>query len=120
MKRQKSLKAVLPSLWRILQHFWPQIRKQWPLLLLAAAATLVEIGARLLEPWPLKYIFDNVLVDELATSPGTQHRYHLQLLSVLALAVVAISALRATAGYASRVAMALAATKIMTSVRGNL
>ncbi|MEM9568940.1 MAG: ABC transporter ATP-binding protein, partial [Cyanobacteria bacterium P01_E01_bin.34] len=120
MKRQKSLKAVLPSLWRILQHFWPQIRKQWLLLSVAAIATAVEIGARLLEPWPLKYIFDNVLIDELAASPGSQHRYHLQLLSVLALAVVAISALRATAGYASRVAMALAATKIMTRVRGNL
>ncbi|MEL7084069.1 MAG: ABC transporter ATP-binding protein [Cyanobacteria bacterium J06597_1] len=120
MKRQKSLKAVLPSLWRILQHFWPQIRKQWVLLSMAAAATSVEIVARLLEPWPLKYIFDNVLVDELAANPGSQHRYHFQLLSILALAVVAISALRASAGYASRVAMALAATKIMTRVRGNL
>ena len=120
MKRKQSLSAVLPSLWRILRHFWPYIRKQRSMLLLAAIATFVEIGARLLEPWPLKYIFDRVLVEELIVGQGGERHYHWQLLSFLALAVVAISGLRAAAGYASRVSMALAATKIMTRVRGDL
>ncbi|MEO0802210.1 MAG: ABC transporter ATP-binding protein [Cyanobacteria bacterium J06642_2] len=119
-RKQQSLTSVLPSLWSILRHFWPYIRKQWSLLLVAAVATFVEIGARLLEPWPLKYIFDRVLVEELLVGANGEHRYHWLMLSALAIAVVAITGLRAISGYASRVAMALAATKIMTRVRGDL
>ncbi|MEM6445402.1 MAG: ABC transporter ATP-binding protein [Cyanobacteria bacterium P01_D01_bin.123] len=119
-RKQQSLTSVLPSLWSILRHFWPYIRKQWSLLLVAAVATFVEIGARLLEPWPLKYIFDRVLVEELLVGANGEHRYHWLMLSALAIAVVAITGLRAISGYASRVAMALAATKIMTRVRGDI
>ena len=67
----------------------------WPALSVAFVAMLVEAGAGLLEPWPLKVIFDHVLADKplpwwLARWPGvTADR--ITLLDAAAIAVVAIA-----------------------------
>ena len=47
---------------RILRKFSPYIRKQKLTIFGAFFALLVETGLRLLEPWPLKYVFDNILI----------------------------------------------------------
>jgi ATP-binding cassette, subfamily B, bacterial len=42
----------------------PYAFPEWPRLLLVAAGTLALVGVKLLAPWPLKFIVDNVLVDQ--------------------------------------------------------
>src|SRR5215475_8648130 len=116
MARRRSLQESLPGLGRILRHFWPLIRKQRLLITGSLAAMLAEVVLRILEPWPLKFIFDHVLrlhggarragsfLDDL--NPST-----LLMLSVLA--IVLITGLRALADYASRIGFALIGNNVL-------
>ncbi len=123
-KRPKNLQAALPSMQRIVQRFWPQIRKQGWLLTLSAIGLLVEIFARLLEPWPLKYIFDNIILPDASFNttdvPLIGDASPIVLLTILTLAIVAATALRAAAAYLSLVGMTVAASRILTEIRANL
>ena len=75
----------------------------WPALGAAFVAMLIEAGAGLLEPWPLKAIFDHVLADKplpwwLAGWPRiTGDR--IALLDAAAIAVVVIALIGAVASY---------------------
>ena len=62
MGRRVSLKASVPSLRQILARFWPQIRKQRFLIAGSSVALFSEVLFRLLEPWPLLFIIDHVIV----------------------------------------------------------
>lgn len=76
----------------------------WVALSVAFVAMLVEAGAGLLEPWPLKVIFDHVLADK--PLPGWLARWpaitadRISLLDSAAIAVVAIALIGAAASYA--------------------
>src|SRR5215472_8215513 len=61
MAQPKSLKQSLPGLWRVLRYFWPQTRKHRWLITSSCTALLLEVTFRLLEPWPLKVVFDRVI-----------------------------------------------------------
>ncbi|GAB4426385.1 MAG: ABC transporter ATP-binding protein [Anaerolineae bacterium] len=61
-RKQPSFKSSLTGLGRVMRHFWPQLRPQRGLLTLAVIAMLAEIGVSLLAPWPLKIVFDRVLI----------------------------------------------------------
>src|SRR5438093_12307292 len=98
-----NLQQSLPGLWRIFVHFWPHIRQYRLLIAGSLLALLAEVGLRLLEPWPLKFVFDHIIgstskrglafVSRLDSfAPGT-------LLALAAIAVVAITGLRALASY---------------------
>ncbi|MFN6559150.1 MAG: ABC transporter ATP-binding protein [Nostoc sp. ChiSLP01] len=120
----KSLRAALPGIVRILRRFSPQLSKQKALLIVSFAALMAEIFLHLLEPWPLKFIFDYILV------PGFQPQSlgipllsglgKFGLLTALTLGLVAIALLRATAAYFSVVGMALAASNVLTEIRSQL
>lgn len=120
--RSKKLKETIPGLGQIIRRFKPQIRKQGWLLTLSFVALLVETVLRLLEPWPLKFIFDYILLTGFSTNslPFLQGFDPLTLLALLAVGTVAIAILRAAAAFLSTVGMALAATHIMTEIRGEL
>ncbi|HMF16200.1 MAG TPA: ABC transporter ATP-binding protein [Gemmataceae bacterium] len=123
MARRRSLQESLPGLRRILRHFWPLIRKQRLLITGSLAAMLAEVVLRILEPWPLKFIFDHVLrlhggarragsfLDDL--NPST-----LLMLSVLA--IVVITGLRALADYASRIGFALIGNNVLMAARNDV
>ncbi|MBF1991692.1 ABC transporter ATP-binding protein [Fischerella thermalis] len=121
---RKSLRAALPGIVRILRRFSPQIRQQKNLLVVSFVALIAEIFLHLLEPWPLKFIFDYILLPGFKTQPlGIPFLDELSpfaLLTTLTLALVAIAALRATAAYFSVVGMSLAATNILTEIRADL
>nr|WP_199332264.1 ABC transporter ATP-binding protein [Fischerella sp. FACHB-380] len=121
---RKSLRAALPGIVRILRRFSPQIRQQKNLLIVSFVALIAEIFLHLLEPWPLKFIFDYILLPGFKTKPlGIPFLDELSpftLLTTLTLALVAIAALRATAAYFSVVGMSLAATNILTEIRADL
>lgn len=109
---------------RVLQRFAPQIRSQKSLLLVSFVGLLAEIVLHLLEPFPLKFIFDYILI------PTNQPKHpSLSALSTvnptlfltgLTIGLVAIAALRAAAAYFSVVGMSLAATNVLTEVRREL
>jgi ATP-binding cassette, subfamily B, bacterial len=117
-------KATLHGLGRILRRFSPEISKQRRLLILSFLALLAEIGLHLLEPWPLKFIFDAILLpDHRLQSPqilGLPPLPPLMLMAILAISMIGIAILRAVAAYYSVVGMSQAATHILTEVRANL
>lgn len=123
MKAAPGIQQSLPSLGRIVGRFWPKIRPHRWLLLLSGLMMLVEIGLKLLAPWPMKFIFDNVIM--LAPGqPGLETAW-LQLsptalLTLLALAFFAIEGLRAAASYANQVGPALVGNRVLTDIRGDL
>jgi ATP-binding cassette subfamily B protein len=74
------------------------------------AALLASVGLKLLEPWPLKWVFDSLL--------GTNRVDGATAVLVWAAgAVVAVTALRAAAEYVSSVGFALAGNRVLTEVR---
>ncbi|MDZ8241167.1 MAG: ABC transporter ATP-binding protein [Nostoc sp. ChiQUE01a] len=123
-KDTKSLRAALPGIVRILRRFSPQLSKQKTLLIVSFAALMAEIFLHLLEPWPLKFIFDYMLVPGFRSQsweiPWLSGLGQFGLLTVLTLGLVAIALLRATAAYFSVVGMALAASNVLTEIRSEL
>ncbi len=123
-RRPSSLSESLPGLRRTLTHLWPHLRRERWLLAGGLAALAAEIGLRLLEPWPLKFVVDRVITPTLdgpgAFVPpvGTWSAGTWLVLS--AAAVVSVTGLRACAVYANTVSFAVAGHRVMTAVRSRL
>ena len=122
--KEKDLKTVIPGMRRVLSKFAPHIRQQKFLIGGSLLALLADTALRLLEPWPLKFIFDRVLVSNAETGFPFQLQGEeispMLLLTFLALSVVAIAALRGMVGYLSKLGMALATVRILAEVRCQL
>ncbi len=123
-KRPKTAKAAIVGWRRILTRFWPEVRKEKFLLTLAWVGLLGEILAQLLEPWPLKLIFDHIIVPE-ATElplpiPFLNDIPELALLTVLTAAIVLATALKAGASYMSLVSLSIASSRIIAQIRAQL
>src|SRR4051812_24346740 len=124
MGRPESLHDCSPGLLRIVRHFWPYLRKHKGLIAGSLASLFVGVGLRLLEPWPLKFVFDRV-IDPVRRggSPGTPAVDALDpmtLLGLSALAVVVITTLRATADFLNTVGFAQIGNRVLTEVRDDL
>ena len=114
----------LPSLWRISKYFWPHLRSQRGLIASSMVALFAEVGLRLLEPWPLKVIFDRVI------SPARTKRQWLPsgladadpmtLLGLAAGAVLIITGLRALASYWQTIGFAQLGNRVLRRVREQL
>jgi ATP-binding cassette subfamily B protein len=124
MASARSLQKSIPSLGRFWYHFWPYIRNQSVWLISCAIALLADVILRLLEPWPLKFVFDHVLIkssdDRLAAIPFVNTLDPLTLLTLSAIGVVAITGLRALASYWSTVGLALVSSRVLMEVRDRL
>lgn len=123
MARPATLHDALPGIWQICQRFRSQIGRHRVLLVGSTAALVAELVLRLLEPWPLKVVFDYVLM------PSRHHRFHLPLLerldpltlvTIASGAVIAFVGLRALATYAHTVGFALVGNRVLTEVRTTL
>lgn len=123
MSRPSTLREALPGIWQICRRFRAQIARHRLLLAGSAAALASELGLRLLEPWPLKLVFDQVLM------PSRHHRFTVPLLegfepltivTLAAVAVVVFVGLRAAATYAHTVGFALVGNRVLTEVRTTL
>src|SRR2546425_1774815 len=124
MGRPLSLRDSLPGLGRLTRRFWPYLGRERPLIVASLLALYVEIGLRLLEPWPLKVVLDRVVATARghglrrlpildAVDPAT-------LLALSALAVIAFAGLRALAAYYNTVGFALVGNRVLTAVRNAL
>ncbi|MGY6529415.1 MAG: ABC transporter ATP-binding protein [Cyanobacterium sp.] len=124
MGRPQKLTEAIPSLWRILQRFSPYIRKQQPLILISMTALFCEIGLRLIEPLPLKFVFDEIFAEQ---TNGTLNNFpYVETLDTRiliigsAIALFLITALRGLAAYWNTVGFALVGNRVLTEVRSVL
>jgi ATP-binding cassette, subfamily B, bacterial len=122
--RPKNLNQAMPGLQKIVRRFWPQIKKQKGLLILAGLALITKVFSRLIAPWPLKLIFDFVLVPEAHNAeldwPLLRDASTNMLLFILAIAIIATAFLRALSAYISLVGLSVAVSRIITEVRTDL
>lgn len=124
MNTKPSATKPQTGFFRIVRHFWPEVRRHRLLIAGSLAAFFAEAAIMVLEPWPLKFIFDRVitvkhtiqasgiaLIDSLPA--GT-------LLIAGAIAIVVLSGLRAFTAYLNTVGFAVVGNRVMTSVRNDL
>lgn len=105
------------ALRRTLQLLRPHLAGSGALAAGGVCALLLEVVARLLEPWPVKWVIDGVIPAAL----GRQLDDGLtRLLIGAALAVVVVAALRAATAYLSTVAFALAGSRVTTHLRAHV
>lgn len=123
-KRPKTVKSAFTGLRRILMRFWPEVRKERFLLTLAWLGLLGEIFAQLLEPWPLKLIFDHIIIPGATATPlpiaFLNDLPQVVLLTVLTVAIVVATGLKAGASYMSLVSLSIASSRIISQIRANL
>ena len=123
---RNNIQSILPGIWRIISRFIPQIRKQGLLLSFSFVALLAETMFRLLEPWPLKFMFDHIILTEFEHEPigiSALDRFQLnaiEILTILAIALVVIAGLRGICSYFATATMAIAASRVLTEVRSQL
>ncbi|RPH62699.1 MAG: ABC transporter ATP-binding protein [Acidobacteria bacterium] len=121
MGRREKLHESLPSLVRVVARFWPYIRQHRLLLTGSCLALVAEIALRLLEPWPLKFVLDRVIVT--APTGGSPYVAWLDaldpmtLLTLMAFAVVTITGLRGLAEYFNSVGLAVIGDRVVTDIR---
>src|SRR5262249_16528714 len=121
MSQPQSFKQSLPGLWLVLRQFWPQTRKHRWLMAGSWTALLAEVGFRLLEPWPLKVVFDRV-INRMHGAHGYKVAFFdifhpITLLIIMAALTVLVTALRAMAGYWTTVGLAKIGNRVLAQVR---
>lgn len=107
---------------RLFARLAPRLRRERAGIAAAGVAMAIEVGLRLVEPWPVKFVLDAVSGDErwrqslpwLASwDPG-------RAVVVLALAIPAVAGLRAMAGYHQSVGFAVVGNRVLTDLRAEL
>jgi ATP-binding cassette subfamily B protein len=121
MAQARTFKESLPGLWRVLHHFWPQTRKHRWLVASSTTALIAEVVFRLLEPWPLKVVFDRV-INKMHGAHGYKVSFFdifdpVTLLVSMATLTVLLTALRAMAGYWTTVGFAKIGNRVLAQVR---
>lgn len=121
MSQVRQLRKAMPKLGALGRRLAPYLARYRLLLGGSFLALFAQVGARLLEPWPLKLIFDGVLGLGPETGVlGTGGWSTDALLAVACLGLILVVALRAMAQYATTVGFALVGNRVLTAVRGVL
>ena len=102
------------ALRRSLHLVAPDLRPQWGMVLAGVLALMLEVGFRVMEPWPLKIVID-ALVSSLkgSGSPGATVPF----LLLCGLVLVAVTALRALCNYVATVCFALVSSRAAARLR---
>src|SRR5438552_8337928 len=124
LKKSGKLRDNLPGLWRISRYFWPHARNYKALMAVATLALFGEVGLRLMEPWPLKFVFDRILGgggrQRLRFLPQIDPSDSMRALALAAAAVVVITGLRALASYWQTIGFAQIGNRVLRKVRSQL
>ena len=93
-------------------------------MIIATLALVTKVLSRLIAPWPLKLIFDFVLVPDAHSAqldwPVLRDMGTNMLLAVLAIAIIATALFRAMSAYISLVGLSVAASRIIAEIRADL
>lgn len=110
---------------RVAARFLPYLRRRRMQLGIATACAFGYALTRLLEPWPIKLIFDSVLLDH--PLPGLVARYlapvagsRLGLLNALVAAIVLLAVTRGILYYHREVRLSQAGQRVVADVRRDL
>jgi ATP-binding cassette subfamily B protein len=117
--RPLGWRAIAPRFARVAARFRPELGRERGLLAAAFAALLAEVALKLLEPWPMKIVFDHVL-DAAAPPAWLDGVPSGWLIAGCAAATFTVVAAGAAASYASTVGFALAGNRVLTRVRERL
>jgi len=122
--RPKTIRQSLPRLGVVLIHFWPWVRSERRLIGASMAALLAGVVLRLAEPWPLKFVLDRV-IPAIPPDGTPAHSFlggltSLQLLTLAAVSVVAITGLRALSDYSQRIGLAKIGNRVLRRVRDHV
>lgn len=105
---------------RLARHLGPELARERRPIALAAVALMAEVALRVAEPWPVKVLIDHALGSApwptwlpAGLDPAT-------LALLCGGALLTIVGLRAASGYVETVALALAANRVLTRLRGTL
>src|SRR2546425_1825705 len=124
MAKPAKLRENLPGLWRISKYFWPHARKYQGLMAASLFALFAEVGLRLMEPWPLKFVFDRILGsgsrNRLSFIPRLDGVDPALALAAAAVAVVVITGLRSVASYWQTIGFAQIGNRVLRKVRSQL
>ncbi len=113
----------VPGMVALMRRFWPLVWKERLVVSASFVALLAEIGLRLLEPWPLKFVFDRLIPvngQVVSSLPMIGTLSSTALLAFASLSLVALIGLRAFASYLWTVGFALAGNRVLTEVRSDL
>lgn len=128
--RKEGLADSLPGLRRVLARMRPYLRPSRGLVAGGSAALVAAVLTKLAEPWPLKFVIDNIV--QVGVGPdGTAQRPPIgiamldglttpELLLVCAAAVVVVIGLRALFEYLATICFAIAGSRVLTAVRDDL
>ena len=125
-RRDNSLRQTLPGLGKVFRRLWPYMRRQRGLITTSLVALLLGVGFRLLEPWPLKFIFDRVVSsgaprrDRFGFVPTLDAMDARTLLILVAGALVLFTCVRAMFEYVTEVAFARIGNRVLACVRNDL
>ncbi|MBI3848739.1 MAG: ABC transporter ATP-binding protein [Verrucomicrobia bacterium] len=124
MSQPLPLPQRLPGLWRILKYFWPHARQYRLLIAGSLVALFAEVALRLLEPWPIKFVFDHIIGSKRSTKTAMPEFLasldSMSLLTVAAIAVVVFTALRSLAAYWETIGFTLIGNRALAKVRSQL
>lgn len=122
--RRPTLTQALPGIWGLLRFVRLYVRQQRAPLGGAFTALLFGVFMRALEPWPLKFVFDHVI---LPRSGGTKLPFGLpdtlgplQLVSLAAAAYVVILLVGSICLYFEKVGFGVVGNRVLTQVRADL
>lgn len=117
MKRLSWLRAA--------SRFAPWLRQQRGLIAGSLLLLLLATCSRLLEPWPLAFIIDDLLTQHIVAGDGkldslVAHLSVEQLLLLCAGSVILIAAFKASLSYLSTLGLAIAGSRIISMLRREL
>jgi ABC-type multidrug transport system fused ATPase/permease subunit len=106
----------------IYKNFWPHLRRYWAYFALAYAALIGVVVMNLLKPWPLKLIFDYILLNKplpdsvmyLSAAPSIDT---LALLTIFCIGIVVVVFFAGMFSYTRSYFMASAGERVLNDVR---
>jgi len=121
MGRRRSLAATLPIWRRLARRLAPSLQQERRLVAMTLAGLIGETAFRILEPWPLKVVFDSALtVGGRGKWPWLDAQSPQVIIIGAALAVLAFTALRAGAAYVSTIGGAVIGNRVVSRLRDEL
>tara|TARA_Y100001956_G_scaffold82587_1_gene104141 strand:+ start:2173 stop:3963 length:1791 start_codon:yes stop_codon:yes gene_type:complete len=123
MARPKGLKESLPGLLKFAQYTRPFIKEKRGIIGLAFFCLFLQALLRIVEPWPLKFIIDRLVI----SNPDSKEHFAplssyspIEYIVIFAVILVVITALRAAVTYIATICMAVAGNHVITRLREKL
>ena len=121
MSRPKSTSETYVRFGRLLKHFLPLISQEKRLVAGSVVAMLTSVALGLLEPWPLKFVLDQIVAGDVSRHVRSFGNLDPKtVLTVASLSLVVIVGLRATSDYFRTIGFALVGNRVMSGIRDNL